>query len=150
MKFIQPGVSYSLRSTPEGNMILVGEYIFIFPEPVCYKCFIISNETVLNIIWQIVHGTSIQIPLNIMISWRVLYIGQNNYHFRPLGADVERTLSFTLYLLFVILYSILANLSDDMFFLYRRPKTSSDKIRKKTLYWPGPVNIIHLLHDRTE
>ena len=26
-------------------MILVGEYIFIFPEPACYKCFIIPNET---------------------------------------------------------------------------------------------------------
>ena len=38
--------------------------------------------------------------------------------------------------LFVILCSILANLSDDMFFVivYLRPKTSSDKIRKKTLY----------------
>jgi hypothetical protein len=30
---------------PSGNMILVSEYIFIFPEPACYKCFIISNET---------------------------------------------------------------------------------------------------------
>ena len=29
----------------QGNMILVGEYIFISPEPACYKCFIISNET---------------------------------------------------------------------------------------------------------
>jgi hypothetical protein len=35
----------------EGNMkiyspksVLVGEYIFIFPEPACYKCFIIPNE----------------------------------------------------------------------------------------------------------
>jgi hypothetical protein len=27
------------RAMPEGNMILVGEYIFIFPEPACYKCF---------------------------------------------------------------------------------------------------------------
>ena len=34
------------------------------------------------------------------------------------------------------LYSILVNLSDGMFFVivYLRPKTSSDKIRKKTLY----------------
>jgi hypothetical protein len=31
-----PRVSYSPR--PEGNMILVGEYIFIFPEPACNKC----------------------------------------------------------------------------------------------------------------
>jgi hypothetical protein len=38
--------------------------------------------------------------------------------------------------LFVILYSIHANLSDDMFFVivYLRQKTSSDKIRKKTLH----------------
>jgi hypothetical protein len=43
-KFIHPRVSYSLRATPEGNMIFVGEYIFIFPEPACYKCFIIPNE----------------------------------------------------------------------------------------------------------
>jgi hypothetical protein len=28
-----------------GNMILEGEYIFIFPEPACYECFIIQNET---------------------------------------------------------------------------------------------------------
>jgi hypothetical protein len=36
--------------------------------------------------------------------------------------------------LFVILYSILANLSDGMFFVivYQRPKTSSDKIQMKT------------------
>jgi hypothetical protein len=26
--------------------------------------------------------------------------------------------------------------------VYLRPKTSSDKIRKKTLYWPGPVKIL--------
>jgi hypothetical protein len=38
---------YSPKSIifPKGNMILVGEYIFIFPVPTCYKCFIISNET---------------------------------------------------------------------------------------------------------
>ena len=38
---------YSPKSIifPKGNMILVGEYIFIFPVPACYKCFIISNET---------------------------------------------------------------------------------------------------------
>jgi hypothetical protein len=38
--------------------------------------------------------------------------------------------------LFLILYSILANLSDDMFFIIvcLRPNTNSDKIRKKTLY----------------
>jgi hypothetical protein len=38
--------------------------------------------------------------------------------------------------LFLTLYSILTNMSDDMFFaiVYLRPKTSSDKIRKKTLY----------------
>ena len=43
--------------------------------------------------------------------------------------------------LFVILYSILANLSDNMFFViaYLKPKTTLDKIRKKTLYRPGPV-----------
>ena len=45
MKFIHPRVSYSLRETPEGNMIIVGEQIFTFPEPACYKCFIIPNET---------------------------------------------------------------------------------------------------------
>jgi hypothetical protein len=30
--------------------------------------------------------------------------------------------------------------------IYLRPKISSDKIWKKTLYWPGPVNIKRLLH----
>ena len=43
-KFIHPIVLYSLRATPEEIMVLVGEYIFIFPEPACYKCFIIPNE----------------------------------------------------------------------------------------------------------
>ena len=31
--------------------------------------------------------------------------------------------------------------------VYLRQKSSSDKIRKKTLYWSGPVNIKRLLHD---
>ena len=44
-KFIHPRLSYSLRETHEGNMILEGEYIFLFPEPACYKCCIIPNET---------------------------------------------------------------------------------------------------------
>ena len=30
--------------------------------------------------------------------------------------------------------------------VYLKPKMSSDKIRKKTLYWLDPVNIIQLLH----
>ena len=33
----------------------------------------------------------------------------------------------------------------DFVIVYLRQKTSSDKIRKKTLYWSGPVNIIQLL-----
>ena len=44
-KFIHPRVSYFPKAAPDGNMILVGEYIFLFPEPACYKCFIIPNET---------------------------------------------------------------------------------------------------------
>jgi hypothetical protein len=38
---------YSPKSIifPEGNMILVGEYISIVHEPACYECFIIPNET---------------------------------------------------------------------------------------------------------
>ena len=59
----------------------------------------LTDLQILSIIWQIVHGTSGQMPLNIILAWRVLYIWQNNYNFRPLGACVERTLSFTLYLL---------------------------------------------------
>jgi hypothetical protein len=45
-------------------------------------------------------------------------------------------LPFSCHELFVISYSILANI-DSMFFVivYLRSKTSSDKIRKKTLYW---------------
>jgi hypothetical protein len=34
-----------LTLLPEGNMILVGENVLIFPEPACYQCFIIPNET---------------------------------------------------------------------------------------------------------
>ena len=39
-----------------------------------------------------------------------------------------------------------------MFFVvaYLKPKTYSDKIRKKTLYLPGPVNFMHLLHAGEE
>ena len=49
---------------------------------------------------------------------------------------------------YLLYYTIIAiihpNLSDDMPFviLYLRQKTSSDKIRKKTLYWSGPVHIL--------
>ena len=120
----QTYLSYSHRALPSGNVILLGEYIFIFLSPACNKCIILTGPgqyngffrilselvfglryttttdlQVLSIICQIFHGTSGQIPLNIMISSRLLYIRQNNYHFRPLGACVERTLSFTLYLL---------------------------------------------------
>ena len=35
---------YSPKSITFKNMILVGEYIFIFPVTACYKCFIILNE----------------------------------------------------------------------------------------------------------
>ena len=33
--FIHPRVSYSTLALPSGNMILLGEYICIFPSPVC-------------------------------------------------------------------------------------------------------------------
>ena len=54
--------NYSPKSIilmPEGNMILVDEYIFIFPVPACYKCFIIPNETkkthkYVKYCWQII------------------------------------------------------------------------------------------------
>jgi hypothetical protein len=35
----------SIIFMPSGNMILLGEYIFIFPVPACYKYFNIPNET---------------------------------------------------------------------------------------------------------
>jgi hypothetical protein len=37
-KFIHPRVSYSPLALPSGNMILLSEYIFIFPSPACNKC----------------------------------------------------------------------------------------------------------------
>ena len=40
-KCIHPRVAYSPRALPSGNMILLGEYIFIFPSPACNK-YIIS------------------------------------------------------------------------------------------------------------
>jgi hypothetical protein len=67
------------------------------------------------------------------------FVGDRPVHKLPFGPKHHE--------LFVILYSILANLSDDMFFVIvylRQKKTSSDKIRKKTLYWSGPVNIIQI------
>ena len=56
------------------------------------------------------------------------FVGDILVHKLPFGPKCHE--------LFVILYTILANLSDDMFFaiVYLRPKTSSDKIWKKTLY----------------
>jgi hypothetical protein len=39
-KFIHPRVSYSPLVLPSGNMILLSEYIFIFPSPACNKCII--------------------------------------------------------------------------------------------------------------
>ena len=56
------------------------------------------------------------------------FVGDGPVHKLPLGPKYHE--------IFVILYSIHANLSDNMFFLivYLRQKTSSDKIRKKTLY----------------
>jgi len=64
------------------------------------------------------------------------FVGDRPVHKLPFGPKCHE--------LFVILYSILANLSDDMFFVivYLRQKTSSDKIRRKTLYWSCPVNIL--------
>ena len=43
---IPPPVSYSHRVLPSGNMILLCEYIFIFPSPACNK-FILFQ-----IIWK--------------------------------------------------------------------------------------------------
>ena len=56
------------------------------------------------------------------------FVGDRPVHKLPFGLKCHE--------LFVILYSILANLSDDMYFVivYLRIKTSSDKIRKKILH----------------
>ena len=56
------------------------------------------------------------------------FVGDRPVHKLPFGPKCHE--------LFVILYLILANLSDDLFFVivYQRQITSSDKIRKKTLY----------------
>jgi hypothetical protein len=56
------------------------------------------------------------------------FVGDRPVHKLPFGLKCHE--------LFVILYSILANLSDDMYFVivYLRIKTSADKIRKKTLH----------------
>jgi hypothetical protein len=64
------------------------------------------------------------------------FVGNRPVHKLPFGPKCHE--------LFIILYSIHANLSDANVFVivYLRHKTSSDKIRKKTLYWSGPVNIL--------
>jgi hypothetical protein len=56
------------------------------------------------------------------------FVGNRPVHKLPFGPKCHE--------LFAKLYSILANLSDNMCFVivYPRPKTSSDKIRKKALY----------------
>ena len=92
-------------------------------------------------IYQIVHGIKGHMvvygpgchPQNIIWTEAKLrsiyyFVGDRPVHKLPFGLKCHE--------LFVILYSILANLSDDMYFVivYLRIKTSSDKIRKKTLH----------------
>jgi hypothetical protein len=43
-KFIYPRVSYSPRALPLGNMIRLGESIFIFPSPACNECIIWNHR----------------------------------------------------------------------------------------------------------
>ena len=62
-KCIHHRVPYSLRATPEGNMILLGEYTFTFPQPPWYECFIIPNETKKNTCMQHTAGKHILSPL---------------------------------------------------------------------------------------
>jgi hypothetical protein len=47
-------------------MILVGEYIFIFPEPVYYKCFIIPNETKKTHIFKILLASIFLVHWNVV------------------------------------------------------------------------------------
>ena len=63
------------------------------------------------------------------------FVGDRPVHKLPLGPKYHE--------LFVILYSIHANPVRRHVFVivYLRQKTSSDKIRNKTLYWSGPVNM---------
>ena len=64
------------------------------------------------------------------------FVGDRPVHELPFGPKYHE--------LFVILYSLHANLSSMTCFCYciSKTKTSSDKIRKKTLYWSGPVHIL--------
>ena len=43
-KIIYPRISYSPRALPSGNMILLGESIFIFPSPACNECIIWNHR----------------------------------------------------------------------------------------------------------
>jgi hypothetical protein len=62
-KFIYPQISYSPRALPSGNMILLGESIFIFPSPMifvlCSDFYPLSNQInlfmVINI-WGIIQS----------------------------------------------------------------------------------------------
>ena len=68
------------------------------------------------------------------------FVGDRSVHKLPFGPKCHE--------LFVILYSIHANLSRRHVFVivYLRQKTSSDKFQKKTLYWSGPVHVFALIH----
>jgi hypothetical protein len=95
--------------------------------------------------YQIVHGTNGHMaiygpgchPQNIIwteAKLRSLYyfVGDRPVHKLPIGPMCHE--------LFAILYSIHANLSDDMFLLlYIKDKKT---VRKKILYWSGPVHIL--------
>ena len=64
-KFIHPRVSHSTRALPSGNMILLGEWMFIFPSPACNTCIILMQEPNITFI--------ISFLSNIVIYWSSIY-----------------------------------------------------------------------------
>jgi hypothetical protein len=86
-KLIHPRVSYSLRAMPEGNMILVDEYIFIFPEPVCYQCFIIPNKIKKTHTCKILQASIFSVHWNVVSEYDAFRV--------PLTFSCQRTIALT-------------------------------------------------------
>jgi hypothetical protein len=53
MKIYSPTSIIFPEATPEGNMILLDKYIFIFPSPACNKCIMYNIKIAIhNLHWQ--------------------------------------------------------------------------------------------------
>ena len=68
-------------------MILEDEYIFIFPEPACYKCFIIPNEIKKTHTCKILQASIFSVHWNVVSEYDAFRV--------PLTFSCQRTIALT-------------------------------------------------------